>query len=522
MSRNISGNYNHYKNNKYEVFCEAVDKYEYKYVLYRQLYGDKSFWIRPYDMFFEKVEIKDESGKVVKKDRFTRKGKTKSPKAYLEELINLVRSNDFIIRNSENNQEYIITSITTETNEVRVHSFSISEKTSGYLTEYELFRRMGKKSCVINNKLEVWDANNEVSEDLKLKIDGYDDAALCDLINPCSIDLRIAETGFLRTRHRIVDPESIEHASNAKDLWKSVKVHKSKKNGEDYFYLLPKQTVLTHIANRIKIPNDCAGKIEIKSTYARLSLSITSGDFCNPGYDGYFPLEITNHGNHIIQVHAKSVMAQLMIIALPGPILVEYSKKATQKNEKGFDDGIPYTFWTERSIKKLRENAGDESLIVLFNNLKKQITPQVVDDINAYKSRFDDTFLTYCQNVIHKERFKNQDNKRPDVKKILNSYIEREKRLKWLYSIRFISLVMAILSLGKLVFDIYIKVYPDWLVNFAQGNLLNQFISAVFDYRAIILYIIIFVLLKVKKPKAFCTFERIDIEKPLNDTIQIK
>lgn len=520
MPINISGRYKHYKkNDKYDVYCEVKDKNNHKYVLYRQLYGDQSFWIRPYSMFFEKVEILDSTGNKIKKDRFTRIGKAKPPEQYLQKLIDYVKADKFIIKNSENNEEFIITSISIKNNEVRVHPYSFSNNSSGYLTEYELFRRMGKKSCVINEKLEVWDSNDEIAEELKLKIEDYDISTISDLINPCSIDLRIGESGFLKTRFRIVDPESIEHASNSKDLWKNVKVHKSKNNGEDYFYLLPGQTVLTHIANRIKIPNDCAGKVEIKSAYARLSLSITSGDFCNPGYDGYFPLEITNHGSHIIQIHAKAVMAQLMIIALPGPILIEYSKKATQKNERGYDDGIPYSFWTERSIKKLRKTAGDESLIVLYYSLKKKITPQVVDDINAYKNRFEDTFLTFCQNAIHKDKYRDQDNKSPDAKKILNGYIDSEKRRKWFYSIRFVSFIMMILSIFKQGFDIYVKVYPEWLADFAKGNKLNIFLNSAFNYKMIIIYFILFIFLKITKPKAFCTFEKIDIESAVNEII---
>lgn len=319
-----------------------------------KLYGDKSFWIRPYQMFFEAVEDIDEKGSPIKVKRFSIIGKVKPPKQYIEKLVKLIRDDKIEIKNTERNQEYIITNITTTDNQVRVQPYSMHSNISGYLTEYEMFRRMGKNSCIIDGRLEIWNCRREVEEDLKLKIEGYNDYdtdTLNGLMGPCSIDLAIANKGFLKTRFKMVALESVENVSNSKDLWKKVKVHTSKRGGKSYFYLLPGQTILTHTDKRIKIPNDCAGKIEIKSAYARLSLSVTFGDFCNPGYDGFFPLEITNHGAHVIKVHTNAIMVQLILIASPGPILVEYAQKATQRSHKGFDEGLPYTFWAEKSIK---------------------------------------------------------------------------------------------------------------------------------------------------------------------------
>ena len=519
MSDNISGKYRHFKGNFYEVYCEVIDKFDYKYVLYQQLYGNKDFWIRPYKMFFEKVDNPDSAG--IKMDRFAIKGKAKPPKDYISKLISLVRSERIVIKNTENEQEYVVTSISEDESKVCVQPYSIDIQPSGYLTEYELFRRMGKNSCIINNKLEIWDSTYSVDKNLKLEIEGYDNKALSDLMNPSSIDLQIAATGFLKTKRKTVDPESVEHISNSKELWEKVKVYKSKNGGTDYFRLRPGQTIITHINNKIKIPNDCAGKIEIKSTYARLSLSITSGDYCNPGYYGYFPLEITNHGKHTILIHGKAVMAQLILVALTGPILIEYSKRATQKNRHGFDDGLPYKFWTERSIKKLRENRGGESIVALYNSLKSQIRQEVVDyDVNEYKSRFEDTFLVFCHNSIHKSKYINQDNGQPDIKGILKGYIEKEKLLKRLFSFSIVAFIIGIIGIAKIFFDVYVKVYPEWLDSFAKSNVLNNILHIGFHPITIVLFIALYIILKIKKPKAFCTFEKIDIDNPLNE-IQI-
>lgn len=91
MAKNISGKYKHFKGKNYEVYCEVTDNYGDKYVLYQQLYGDKSFWIRPYQMFFEEVDDIDDKGSPIIVKRFSIIGKTKSPKQYIENLVKLIR-----------------------------------------------------------------------------------------------------------------------------------------------------------------------------------------------------------------------------------------------------------------------------------------------------------------------------------------------------------------------------------------------------------------------------------------------
>jgi hypothetical protein len=54
------GIYRHYKGNLYEVFMTAKhSETEEWMVVYKALYGDKGMWVRPYEMFVEKVEVED-------------------------------------------------------------------------------------------------------------------------------------------------------------------------------------------------------------------------------------------------------------------------------------------------------------------------------------------------------------------------------------------------------------------------------------------------------------------------------
>ena len=60
------GLYRHYKGNLYEVLMTAQhSETEEWMVVYKALYGDEGFWVRPYEMFVEKIEV---DGQMV--DRF--------------------------------------------------------------------------------------------------------------------------------------------------------------------------------------------------------------------------------------------------------------------------------------------------------------------------------------------------------------------------------------------------------------------------------------------------------------------
>ncbi len=56
QDKSIVGKYRHFKGNEYLVYGSClVGSNEEKYILYERLVNN-SFWIRPYDMYFETVE----------------------------------------------------------------------------------------------------------------------------------------------------------------------------------------------------------------------------------------------------------------------------------------------------------------------------------------------------------------------------------------------------------------------------------------------------------------------------------
>jgi len=56
-----AGVYKHYKGNLYEVLTTAQhSETEEWMVVYKALYGEEGMWVRPYEMFVEKVEVDEE------------------------------------------------------------------------------------------------------------------------------------------------------------------------------------------------------------------------------------------------------------------------------------------------------------------------------------------------------------------------------------------------------------------------------------------------------------------------------
>jgi cyclomaltodextrinase / maltogenic alpha-amylase / neopullulanase len=58
MEQVVKGRYRHYKGREYEVIDVARHSETMEeLVVYRALYGDRGLWVRPRDMFFQKIMI---------------------------------------------------------------------------------------------------------------------------------------------------------------------------------------------------------------------------------------------------------------------------------------------------------------------------------------------------------------------------------------------------------------------------------------------------------------------------------
>ena len=103
----ISGRYKHFKGYYYYVFCVAFDTKGEKYVFYQQEYGERDYWIRPYDMFFETLKIDNKYQ--VRFEKIKTKGKKIEDKT--KDLISIISKQNIYVMHTEDELKYSIINI---------------------------------------------------------------------------------------------------------------------------------------------------------------------------------------------------------------------------------------------------------------------------------------------------------------------------------------------------------------------------------------------------------------------------
>lgn len=489
------GEYKHFKGKRYMVYGIATDSKNKEVVLYQQRYGNRSFWIRPVSMFLEKV---NDDGQSVR--RFSLLNEW-SDEDSINELAKIIKQNNQVLLHSETEEKYRILFIDTDDKKIEV----IPYKTySPYLTDSQLAWRMGYDFYRIDNDKYVNPSVLSVPEKqkliIKLESDSekqYEDKKIIENLNPCSIDLHISEHFFSKQRHKTIDIASMMHFSvKASELWKKIRLKRI--NGFDAFLIRPGETIITNTLEYIELPHDCAGKIEIKSTYARLALSVTSSDFCNPGWKGYFPLVLTNNSKHKLVLHPKEKMLQLSLIQTDGNIINEYSQNATYMN----DDGTPFKFWHAQTVKHLQKERYSDEILNFYNKILSSINVENSDNPDETKTRFEDTFLLFCEKKLKSEKYNSLRDSKSLLKKLWNKYRRKESTHKLLMSKLFKGLAFVITFIPSVV--------VAGIELFTNGTLGISIISGLGLSLAIAIAIVI--VLHVFTPKCFCTFEKMEFE----------
>lgn len=447
MNKTINGIYKHFKGNNYLVFGIVSDYLNNEYVFYKNEGKDK-YWIRPRNLFFERVQI---DKKEIKRFELKKKLSDIEYKKNIDNLINSLKDKDLEITHTENSEIYKIKSISyKEDLNIKVYEEKII-RSSGYLSDLELLKRMNLTSININND-NIIRRNNSTNDEYKLEIsygetnDEINDPVNIDKsLNPCSIDLHICKTYFRNTRNKKINLLDLNNFNRVSGFWKKKKIRNM---DNKYFIIKPNELIITRTMEKIKIPNDCVGKIEIRSTYARLGLSITYSDFCNPGWEGRFPLQIKNNGKHKIILHPEEDMLQLSLLSLGGESLKSYSENASYMNE----DGTATNFLNSKTLKKLKKENGSDKFLYKYSILKDQYT-------GAEKERFEDTFLNYCER--NKYKHKNIDG-RININTLYDRYVKKERILNKIFKKNksiIASMIPTILDIILIIIDLDINKY---------------------------------------------------------------
>jgi deoxycytidine triphosphate deaminase len=239
-------------------------------------------------------------------------------------------------------------------------------------------------------------------------------------VQPCSIDLRISNVFWKPRRRRriwrrilrreiVIDlRRSSIHDLNALRDWKRFEV----KEGQS-ITIKPGHIIMGRIYERFRIPANCAGKVEGRSSFARMGLAVhCTGDFINPGWEGYMPLQLTNLGPYPLRLAPYFSICQLMLVRLSGEPDRTYGDEDLRSKYVN-DDGGPSLWWRDERVRQLQERLGN-------SNATEAIRREIVDTV-----RFQSTeVIARLQHHIDRKRVAQIEN----ADQVLSDFARWEKR----------------------------------------------------------------------------------------------
>jgi deoxycytidine triphosphate deaminase len=237
-----------------------------------------------------------------------------------------------------------------------------SESTSVYLTDTELHRRL--------DDLGIEPENDHPN--FRFDADSQ--------IGPCSIDLRLSCVYWKRRGRRgstpaplVLDQAHLMELSPSRG-WERREIEPTER-----ITLRPGEMILARIAERLRVPSDCAARIEARSSYSRLGLDIAaSGNFINPGWEGHMPMVIVNHSSVTIKIPAGAPIVQLVLVQLAAAPALDYSKRHDRLYHSDF--GGPSLWWRDEKMKRIRDELNAASIHVRVFDEIDELLQEAEDD----------------------------------------------------------------------------------------------------------------------------------------------
>lgn len=189
-------------------------------------------------------------------------------------------------------------------------------------------------------------------EQLRIECDNPNCQRDCktESIQPCSIDMCLSNVFWEPLRRTTVDlRKSALLDLSPRRYWNKIVLREN-----ESITLKPGRLLLGRISAKISIPPEYAGKIEGRSSFSRMGLSIhCTGDFINPGYKGHMPLELINFGPNSIKLFPYLPICQLVLIKLSQKPEKIYGVDELQSKYMD-DDGGPSYWWRDKRIRSLQ------------------------------------------------------------------------------------------------------------------------------------------------------------------------
>lgn len=191
-------------------------------------------------------------------------------------------------------------------------------------------------------------------------------------IQPCSIDLRLSEIFWEPIGIRSIDLLRAKLLElEPRYFWRKRKLAEG-----ETITLKPGEIMFGRVYEKFTIPRDCAGKIEGRSSYARMGLGVhLATGFINPGYRGHMPLQLVNHGSRSIVLSPYIPICQLMLVRLSGVPDRLYGHQELQSKYMD-DDGGPSYWWRDKRIKTLRNR-------LVAGNIAERIQEDILNQVGA-------------------------------------------------------------------------------------------------------------------------------------------
>lgn len=159
-------------------------------------------------------------------------------------------------------------------------------------------------------------SNIEISAELNAKRLVIDPLLSEDQIGPSSVDLRLhPELTILPSREQsagiTIDPTAPNF--RVRDFLETVGQSRTLAPGEGY-QLASRQFLIGKTLEYVELPNHLAGRIEGKSTLARLGLTVhMTAPTVQAGFRGRLVLEMFNYGSCDLTLRPEMLIAQLIL-----------------------------------------------------------------------------------------------------------------------------------------------------------------------------------------------------------------
>jgi deoxycytidine triphosphate deaminase len=210
---------------------------------------------------------------------------------------------------------------------------------------------------------------------------------------------------------------SLVDAIDARRYWKRIELSPTQA-----ITLRPNEMILARTYEKFTIPKEFAGKIEGRSSFARMGLMIhCSADFINPGYRGHMPLQLVNTGQTPIRIRPFLPICQLVVVRLLTTPKVAYGDPSIGSKYMD-DDGGPSYWWKDKSYVQLHDWLKNQSV---SEEIRQKIGAAIGHRENDLIDRFESWFAAQRLDQI------------TNVQDLLGSFAVSEGRKKRLAQIRF-------------------------------------------------------------------------------------